>query len=151
MKKLITIILILAMLPVVVLADIPDISGLNYNELIQLRDQLNIAIWGSKEWKEITVPSGIWVVGEDIPAGEWTITVPNDGLVQVFYCEKVNEAEKLPDHSGSSHTVVLCGPKSGFVGHAEQSVAYRMEEGWFFINEGTVIFQPYIKPDLGFN
>ena len=26
------------------------------------------------EWKEVTVPAGKWIVGEDIPAGKYAIT-----------------------------------------------------------------------------
>ena len=50
-----------------------DLSGLTYNELVELKDQINLAIWECDEWQEVEVPQGIWKVGEDIPAGHWTI------------------------------------------------------------------------------
>ena len=43
MKKLITIILILALaLPALALADLPDISGLSFEELTQLKKKLKV-------------------------------------------------------------------------------------------------------------
>ena len=74
MKKLITVILLLALLlPAAALAELPDISGLSYDELVQLKDQINLAIWNSQEWQEVTVPQGEWIVGEDIPVGQWIV------------------------------------------------------------------------------
>ena len=64
MKKLLTIILILALaVPAAALADLPDISSLSYDELIQLKDQLNLAIWNSQEWQEVEVPAGTYQIG----------------------------------------------------------------------------------------
>ena len=90
MKKLITVILILALiLPVAALADLPDLSGLSFNELVQLRDQLNLAIWNSQEW-QVTVPIGVWKVGEDIPVGKWTIRAASENEnvgTYIVYCD----------------------------------------------------------------
>ena len=73
MKKLLCLLFVLVLLPVVSLSDLPDISGLSYEELVQLRDCINLAIWNSEEWQEVTVPPGLWKIGDDIPAGHWTI------------------------------------------------------------------------------
>ena len=50
-----------------------DLTGMTFEELVALKDQINLAIWNSEEWQEITVPQGRWIVGEDIPAGKWTV------------------------------------------------------------------------------
>ena len=50
-----------------------DISNLSYDELVALKERINFAIWNSKEWREVRVPQGDWIVGESIPAGKWTI------------------------------------------------------------------------------
>lgn len=50
-----------------------DLSELSFDELVELKDRINLAIWESEEWEEVTVPQGRWIVGEDIPAGKWTI------------------------------------------------------------------------------
>ena len=59
MKKLLTIILILALaVPAAAFADLPDISNLSYDELIQLKDSINLAICNSQEWQEVTSRKG---------------------------------------------------------------------------------------------
>lgn len=78
MKKLICITMILCILPVIALADV-DLSSLTYDELLALRDQLNGEIISRPEWKEVTVPSGIWYVGKDIPVGSYSIKPYNKG------------------------------------------------------------------------
>lgn len=55
-------------------AETIDISGLSYDELVALKKQINLAIMQSKEWKEVTVPVGKYIVGTDIPAGDYTVT-----------------------------------------------------------------------------
>lgn len=140
MKKLLAMLLVICM-PVVSMAAV-DLSGMTFDELIALREQLNIAIWNSQEWKSVDVPTGVWIVGDDIPAGHWTVTNTEGGHIQVFYCQKIKPAEKKPDHDGPAHTIVL---------GKNESVDYEMEDGWFFICEGTATFTPYTgKPDLGF-
>ena len=74
MKRFFCLLFVLVLLPVVSFADLPDLSGLSYDELVQLRDKINLAIWNSEEWQEVTVPIGVWVVGEDIPVGHWSIS-----------------------------------------------------------------------------
>ena len=43
-----------------------DLSGMSIDELVELKDRINLAIWNSQEWEEVTVPQGEWIVGEDI-------------------------------------------------------------------------------------
>lgn len=49
------------------------LDGLSFDELVALKDRINLAIWNSQEWQEVVVPQGDWIVGEDIPVGKWTI------------------------------------------------------------------------------
>lgn len=63
MKRLICILLFLLLFPVFSFADLPDISNLSYDELLRLRQDLNLFIWTSKEWKHVEVPTGIYVIG----------------------------------------------------------------------------------------
>ena len=50
-----------------------NLSGMSYEELVALKDQINLAIWKSGKWQEVEIPQGVWKVGEDIPAGKWTV------------------------------------------------------------------------------
>ena len=76
MKKLLVMIIVLTLLPIVALADLPDISNLTFEELVALKNQINLAMWNSDEWQEVTVPEGLYQIGKDIPEGRWTITCP---------------------------------------------------------------------------
>ncbi len=51
-----------------------DLQGLSFNELLALREQINLAIWNSNEWQCVEVPAGNYTIGIDIPAGYWTIS-----------------------------------------------------------------------------
>ena len=151
MKKLLTIILAMAMfLPVVSLAELPDISGLSFDELVQLKDQISLAMWNSQEWQEVTVPAGVWVVGEDIPEGHWSIR-PTDGNIEfVSYSSEVNSKGRPSGNIYFNHALVsITHPQHD---EAWNSIDFDMKSGWYFVCDGTVIFTPYTgKPDLGFN
>ena len=43
MKKLLSLVLVLVLLPIVSTADLPDISGLSFDELVQLKEQIMIS------------------------------------------------------------------------------------------------------------
>lgn len=76
MKKLVCYFILIAILMSVVLSFSSaetDLSGMSFDELIALQEQVNIALWNSDGWKEVTVPVGVYKVGEEIPAGKWTI------------------------------------------------------------------------------
>jgi len=157
MKKLISTILILAMLlPAAALSDLPDISGLSFDELVQLREQINLAIWNSEEWQEVTVPIGVWKVGEDIPAGEWTLRSAGKGKYgssYVVYCDRIKESGLEGDllNSRIYQSVIILGDDNED-DDEPRSVNITISKGMYLIiDDGPVIFTPYTgKPDLGF-
>ena len=153
LKRFACVLLVLVFLPIVSLADLPDLSGLSYDELVQLRDQINIAIWNSAEWQEVSVPPGLWKIGDDIPAGHWTIRPGiNHGYFYVWYFEKPNEFNK-PFATLTKHTSQALATEDFHAFDEEyiHSIDFDMQEGWYFYSEHTVIFTPYSgKPELGF-
>ena len=152
MKKLITLLLILAMLlPAAVLADLPDISGLSFDELVQLKEQINLAMWNSQEWQEVTVPAGTWKVGEDIPVGHWAISIVGHGLTTVWYCEQVDELGE-PVCWGAKYTYKRVASEDFKSSETYPTVIdYDAADGWYLYFDKAVIFTPYTgKPDLGF-
>ena len=56
MKKFLFSFIVLVLLITSAAADPVDLSGMSFDELVALRDQLNLAIWNSQEWQEVTVP-----------------------------------------------------------------------------------------------
>ena len=57
MKKILPLLIIIAILlsASTSIADV-DISNLSYDELVILKDKINLAIWNSYEWQEVQVP-----------------------------------------------------------------------------------------------
>lgn len=72
MKKVLCVLLVLALVGAAAYAAI-DLSGMSFEELLDLRAQVDAALWASDGWQEVTVPMGVYYVGEDIPAGRWTV------------------------------------------------------------------------------
>lgn len=132
-------------------ADIPDISGLSFDELIALREQLNLAIWESEEWQEVTVPEGVWIVGEDIPEGHWVIRPVPDTYISVVYCNRLDEYGRSPAQGWRGWSGTLTAKDSGLTVNEAREVDLDMIAGMYFINRGACIFTPFTgKPDLGF-
>ena len=92
MKRLITIILILAMiLPAAALADLPDISGLSYDELIEVSRKIQMQLFSSQLVNGVNVPPGEYTVGEDIPEGSYRVGIVNKEYNSMI---TINSAEK---------------------------------------------------------
>lgn len=150
MRKVIILIVCVLFLGSAYASDI-DLSNMSYDELVALKDRINLAMWNSQEWQEVSVPVGIWEIGKDIPVNHWLISPVEGDWGQVFYCEKVDFDIKKPDHDGKSHTIVIADKLSSFGNQTVNEIDYDMKAGWFFINEVPVVFTPYTgKPELGF-
>lgn len=136
------------------IADI-DLSGLSYDELVALKDRINLAMWESKDWQEVTVPQGIWAVGEDIPAGRWTVTVVDEASYSYVKIGSVlDETGRDVAWSDDYYTENLTSPKNSYYNENEDifSTDIDLKDGQYVvIDSGNVIFTPYQgKPTLGF-
>ena len=96
MKRLITVILILALLlPAIALAEltrpsanIPDISNLSEIELKALLHEIQYRLFSEQLVNGVTVPVGTYKVGEDIPAGTYRIeTSAENGIIVIYSSE----------------------------------------------------------------
>lgn len=87
MKKLIT-----STLAILIIASsichAEDLSGYTFDELISLQKAIVAEIMSRPEWKEVEVPAGYWTVGEDIPAGVYSIAPKDLSLVFKVYPSK---------------------------------------------------------------
>ena len=153
MKKMILLLALALLLPVVAAAQV-DLSGMSYAELVELRDQINLAMWASDEWQEVTVPQGVWVVGEDIPAGHWTIKAAEGAFSYVKYGDKLDESGKDIDYSPAAISEIITSPMASFYNETSDrtEIDVDAQAGYYFvIDSGSVIFTPYSgKPSLGF-
>lgn len=153
MKKLLSLFLTALLFCSSAAADPVDLSGMSFDELVALRDQLNLAIWNSQEWQEVTVPAGVWIVGQDIPAGHWSIRVAaKKDFFYVSCFDALNEIEQRPASGARLVQQKIASPGYSAFGEINpESADLILEDGWFFKCGGSVIFTPYTgKPDLGF-
>lgn len=81
MKKILCVLLILCVIPACVSAS--GLSEYTFDELRILQQTINEEIRSRPEWKSVNVPSGIYTVGQQIPAGEYSIS--GDGCYIAVY------------------------------------------------------------------
>ena len=96
MKKLLALILVLCCVSGCACADF-DLSIMSYDDLVALQKAIVAEIMSRPEWKEVEVPAGTWIVGEDIPAGSYSVK-PADVSAVVFKLYK-DENDKYGDSS----------------------------------------------------
>lgn len=130
------------------------LDELSYGQLIALKDQINLAMWQSEEWQEVTVPQGVWEVGADIPVGHWTISACNDAYVTIKYGDELQDNEKSVSWSSNGfYLETLTGQDSWLYSEGDLTFTdINMKQGFYIeISGGSVIFTPYTgKPSLGF-
>lgn len=155
MKRFFCLFLVLVFCPLVSLADLPDLSSLSFVDLVLLREQINLAIWNSPEWQEVTVPPGVYEIGKDIPAGRWSIRPANGcGPVYAIYASAAKDQGHDVDlFAGPYIMECLCAPDApDYSAEYKTSTDFDMESGWFVRLDSTMIFSPYSgKPDFSFN
>lgn len=71
-----------------------DTKSLTTDELIQLKNQVNMLLAEQNYFKEYEVPIGTWTVGEDIPAGKWEIKPTEKGGMKVIIYKDNNYTDK---------------------------------------------------------
>ena len=130
-----------------------DLSSMSYDELVELKDQINLAIWNSDDWQQVYVPQGIWEIGKDIPAGHWTISPVDRAFTRIVYGSYVDSSGT--DVSGEPYYSEFATNPSSVIyqkGSDQTSLSLILEDGHFLmITSGDVIFTPYSgKPSLGF-
>ncbi len=153
--------LVVITFPSTVQAEEIDLSSMTFDELIALKDRINLAIWECNEWQEVTVPQGIWVVGQDIPEGTWTIRCANNDLNGYT---AIN-ASPLLDGSGEVAWTENRYIKSGLIASVDyydkrpgqqqppltEFTATLIAGDYVQISFNDAVFTPYTgKPDLGF-
>ena len=86
MKRFFCFLFMLVLLPVVAFADIPDLSGMSYDEVLELSYLVQNMLFDQSLPDGVLVPAGDYIVGADIPAGEFRADVVSDvgGYVQVY-------------------------------------------------------------------
>lgn len=153
MKKVISVILALLLaLPVCALADV-DLTGMSFAELVALRAEVDKALWASDGWQEVDVPVGAYLVGRDIPAGHWTITMAKNsrGFSVVYVCNKLDVTETtFADYSSIISDVAVYGEAGAEVDDATSADVLLSDGQYVVIEYGNVVFSPFTGKALGF-
>ncbi len=108
-----------------------DLSGLTFEELCDLQRQVNLAIWASDKWQEVTISVGVYKVGEEIPAGKWTIKRSTNKYTYFRVGQKF-ENGKVKSYA--------------FTSDLETKANLILEEGTYIeVSDYPVIFTPYVN------
>ena len=141
MKKIITLLLILIMqITSVCYAEGLDLTALSYSDLEELKIKIEAEMGTRPEWPGVYVPSGVYMVGEDIPEGTYSVRLCDQkqkGHVSVW-------GKAVDDYFGGGGLVIsmVFGWETLFYGKAD------LKKGWIVEVSGDCYFGPPIK--LGF-
>lgn len=145
-------VLVLSIVPAA-FADV-DLSGMSFDELVALKDQINLALWNSADWQEVEVPQGVWKVGEDIPAGKWTIKATEAAYTSIDTGTGLSEdGTKIPiTYYLATKTIVSPTHKRYDPVKNVTEWTVELHDGeYVIVDSGPAVFTPYAgKPSLGF-
>lgn len=124
------------------LADV-DLSGMSFDELVALRNQIDQAIWASDGWQEVSVPAGVYHVGEDIPAGKWTIRPADSQTAEVYYGAGLKDGGASIDDVYDA--VQITSPDDAYAEYNDvASVSWTLEDGSYIkVESSSVVFTPF--------
>lgn len=92
MKKLACFLLVvLMMIPFAAFAD-NNLATMSFDELVALKNQIMAELVGRGDLKEVNVPAGTYTVGDQIPAGEYSVALAEGAFMAAL---TVNEYESL--------------------------------------------------------
>jgi len=131
-----------------------DLSNMSFEDLLSLRQQVNMALWACDEWQSVEVPNGVYQIGKDIPAGKWTISAADGVRTELVWTDVLNESGTGLSYDGDiSVYEPLYSPTSRYYDYGDStSVTWNLSDGQYLIVEsGIAVFTPSTGvPDLGF-
>lgn len=133
-----------------------DLSGMTLSELIELSQQVTMAMWETEEWEEVEVPIGVYEIGVDIPAKHWNIAAGDGHFPTIVYASKLDASGRDAEWEDTIYEEWLMSSSydyyEDYAGEYPESIDLDLSDGGYLIvEEGSVIFTPYTgKVDLGF-
>lgn len=152
MKKIFVLLAALILVASAAVAEV-DLSGMSFEELVQLSHDVDQAIWASDGWQEVTVPPGTYKIGEDIPVGKWTIKASERDAVYVSYCQAIDAVGGPNIMWPNAYTQQWIYSESHPNGAAEaHQITFECAEGMYIVvQKGNAVFSPATgKSSLGF-
>lgn len=90
MKKALCLIVLLCAVPLFAMGA-ENLADLTIDQLIRLKTDILAELMVREEIKEVNVPAGEYIVGQDIPAGNYTVTTDSAlCMIQVNVYEKMH-------------------------------------------------------------
>lgn len=153
MKKLLCLLLVLCMFPFVSLAEEDnEFMGLSYIELMGKLGKVERALWACKEWTSVDVAAGVYKIGEDIPAGHWTITpAAYNDFYMISYGTKLNITETGLESDSIVDSWMISSDYSDTLPHRLDIV---LQDGFYLQLYHKSVFKPYSgksKPSFNFD
>ena len=97
MKKLFVFVLVLALLAVPVV-HAEDYASMTDDELWAANKAIQAELWARSITKDgVTVPTGVYNIGEDIPAGIYRIVIAPDCIISMITMNYYNEKYEMDD------------------------------------------------------
>ena len=122
-----------------------DLSGMHYEELVSLKEKIDLAIRNHEQWGEVEVPPGSYQVGVDIPTGYWTVRCADDySFTFVAWGAELNESgDGIVASSVNFDGYFLDSPNGMFA----TSCSFVAIEGYYIlIDNAPAVFTPYSGP-----
>ena len=153
MKKLITIVITCALalaLAGAAWADV-DLSGMSFAELAELRTQVQLEMFARQEWQSVQVPQGIYLVGREIPAGQWNVKALETSWTMLEVGRNLDEGGMKLKYPTKVAQAVM-GPQCSIYKAGDcTEFAITVEDGdWVRITNGNAIFETFTGVKLGF-
>ncbi len=149
MKKFVGLVLALILICSFAVAEV-DLTGMTFDELIELRQKVDAAIFASDGWQEVSVPAGIYKIGEDIPAGKWVVT-PAKGSTAFIDLGKSIDDNGMEIADGFYNETITSESDSYAAYNNVREVTLDLQDGTYIeIDNSNVIFTPFKGHNLGF-
>ena len=136
MKKLFALVIALA-LAIPATAEDLDIKQYSYEQLALLDRVIQMEMIRRPEWKRVEIPVGVWIVGEDIPAGAYAIRSTPEGISGVTLWRV---AKDQYDNNGLILNETVIYDETNLIGKVY------FEDGNVFVVEGSPV---YLCPPAG--
>ena len=149
MKNFVGLVLALILICSFAVAEV-DLTGMTFDELVELRQKVDAAIFASDGWQEVSVPAGIYKIGEDIPAGKWVVT-PAKGSTAFIDLGKSIDDNGMEIADGFYNETITSESDSYAAYNNVREVTLDLQDGTYIeIDNSNVIFTPFKGHNLGF-
>lgn len=133
------------------LADDRKMSDMSVEELVTIHTLSQHYLFNHPDLKRVLVPAGTYKIGDEIPAGHWTIIAPDEiATIHVIYGTAVDQFGNIDVYKPQTNCLIY-GSKSYVyrVGNPTE-VDYVLEKGKYIQLSSGAYFQVYAGHKFSF-